>query len=84
MEKRFFLWLFLFYRQGYGDLNVYKERISVSKFDPRFWEVAVAPERLDKFSQEGAIWYETEAERRLRYEKEDKEDMPATRHIALM
>jgi DNA-directed RNA polymerase specialized sigma subunit len=44
----------------------------VPKFDPRFWEVAVAPERLDRISQERAIWYETEAERRFRYEKEDR------------
>jgi DNA-directed RNA polymerase specialized sigma subunit len=43
----------------------------VSKFDPQFWEIAVAPNQLDRVPQETAIWYETEAERELRYKKED-------------
>ena len=43
----------------------------MSKYDPRFWEIAIAPDKLDKVSQERVIWYETEAERKLRYEKED-------------
>jgi biotin operon repressor len=52
---------------------MWKERISVSKFDPRFWEIVFAPDQLDKFCEEDAIWCETEEERELRYEKEDKE-----------
>ena len=52
---------------------MWKERISVSKLDPRFWEIVFAPDQLDKFSEEDAIWCETEEERELRYEKEDKE-----------
>jgi len=51
---------------------MWKERISVSKFDPRFWEIVFAPDEIDKFSEEDAIWCETEEERELRYEKEDK------------
>jgi len=44
----------------------------VSRFDPRFWEVVFAPDKLDKFSHEDAIWRETEEERQIRYKKEDK------------
>lgn len=44
----------------------------MSNFDPRFWEVVFAPEQLDRFSHEDAIWRETEEERQSRYEKEDK------------
>ena len=44
----------------------------MSKFDPRFWEIVFAPDEIDKFSEEDAIWCETEEERELRYEKEDK------------
>ena len=51
---------------------MWKERVSVSKFEPRFWEIVFAPDQLDKFSQENAIWRETEEERELRYEKEDR------------
>ena len=51
---------------------MWKERISVSKFDSRFWEILFSPGQLDKFSEEDAIWCETEEERELRYEKEDK------------
>jgi len=42
------------------------------KFDPRFWEIVFAPDQLDKFSEERAIWRETEEEREIRYNKEDK------------
>ena len=49
-----------------------KERIFVSNFDPRFWEIVFEPDKLDKFSDEDAIWRETEAERQLRYEREDR------------
>ncbi len=49
-----------------------KEKISVSKFDPRFWEVTFAPDQLDRFCEENAIWRETEAERQVRYENEEK------------
>jgi DNA-directed RNA polymerase specialized sigma subunit len=52
---------------------MWKERISVSEFDPRFWEIVFAPDQLDKFSQEDAIWHETEEERELRYERAEKE-----------
>jgi len=52
---------------------MWKERISVSKFDPRFWEIVFAPDQLNKFSEEDAIWHETEEERELRYERESKE-----------
>jgi DNA-directed RNA polymerase specialized sigma subunit len=44
----------------------------VSNFDPRFWEIIFAPDKLDKFSEENAIWRETEEERDLRYAKEDR------------
>ena len=44
----------------------------MSKFDPRFWEVVFAPDKLDKFSHEDAIWRETEEERQIRYKKEDE------------
>jgi len=44
----------------------------VSKFDPRFWEIVFAPDKLEKFSQENAIWRETEEERELRYQREDR------------
>ncbi|MGB9597882.1 MAG: sigma factor-like helix-turn-helix DNA-binding protein [Candidatus Poribacteria bacterium] len=43
----------------------------MSKFDPHFWEIAVEPDLLEKFSEENAIWYETEEEREQRYKKED-------------
>ena len=49
-----------------------KEKIPVSKFDPRFWEITFAPDKLDRFSEEDAIWRETEEERQLRYESEEK------------
>ena len=49
-----------------------KEKISVSKFDPRFWEIVFAPEKLNRFSEEHAIWRETEEEREFRYKREDK------------
>lgn len=44
----------------------------MSKFDSTFWEILFAPGQLDKFSQDDAIWRETEEERKLRYEKEDR------------
>jgi DNA-directed RNA polymerase specialized sigma subunit len=44
----------------------------MSKFDPRFWEILFPPGEMDDFSQEESIWHETEAERRFRYDKEDK------------
>lgn len=44
----------------------------MSKFAPQFWEVMFAPDKLDKFSQENAIWRETEEERELRYQREDR------------
>jgi biotin operon repressor len=50
----------------------WKERIFVSRFDPQFWEIVFAPDQLDKFSEEYAIWRETEEERELRYQKEDR------------
>ena len=45
----------------------------MSNFDPQFWEIVFAPDKLDKFSDEDAIWRETEEERQIRYEKEEKE-----------
>ena len=44
----------------------------MSKFDPQFWEIGVDSELLDRFSEQDAIWYETEEEREQRYQKEDK------------
>ena len=44
----------------------------MSRFDPRFWEIVFAPDKLDKFSEENAIWHETEEEREARYEKEER------------
>ena len=44
----------------------------MSRFDPRFWEIVFAPDQLDRFSEENAIWRETEEERESRYEREDK------------
>ncbi len=43
----------------------------MSKFDPRFWEILLASDKLDRFSEEHAIWRETEEEREFRYERED-------------
>jgi DNA-directed RNA polymerase specialized sigma subunit len=51
---------------------MWKERFSVSKLDPRFWEIVFAPDQMDKFSEQEAIWRETDEERQLRYEKEDR------------
>ena len=45
----------------------------MSRFDPRFWEILFAPDQLDRFSDEDAIWRETETERELRYQREDRE-----------
>jgi len=42
------------------------------KFEPWFWEIPVAPDQLDKLSGDDAIWYETDEERELRYEKEER------------
>ena len=44
----------------------------MSKFDPRFWEIMVEPDQLDRFSEEDTIWRETDEERKLRYKREDK------------
>jgi DNA-directed RNA polymerase specialized sigma subunit len=44
----------------------------MSKFDPQFWEIGVEPDLLDRFSEQDAIWYETEDEREQRYQKEDR------------
>ena len=44
----------------------------MSKFDPQFWEIGVDSELLDRFSEQDAMWYETEEEREQRYQKEDK------------
>lgn len=44
----------------------------MSKFDPQFWEIGINPEAMDRFSQENAIWYETEEEQEQRYKKEDE------------
>ena len=63
---------FLLLKHGYGCPIIRKERVSVSKFDPQFWEVVFAPEQLDRFSDEDAIWRETEDERQIRYKKESK------------
>jgi DNA-directed RNA polymerase specialized sigma subunit len=46
----------------------------VSKFDPNFWEIVFASHQLNRFSENDAIWYETEEERKLRYEREDKKN----------
>ena len=45
------------------------------KSDPRFWETILLPDQLSEFSEADAIWSETEAERELRYEKEDSKRM---------
>jgi len=44
----------------------------VPRFNPQFWEVLFAPDQLDRFSDENALWRETEEERELRYENEEK------------
>ena len=44
----------------------------MSRFDPRFWEIMFPPEEMNDFSEENAIWHETEEERELRYKKEDR------------
>ena len=44
----------------------------MSNFNPQFWEIVFPPGEMDNFSEEAAIWYETEEEKELRYEKEDK------------
>ncbi|HGJ65943.1 TPA: hypothetical protein ENS27_11220 [bacterium] len=51
---------------------VYKEKPSMSKFDPQFWEIGINPEIIDSFSQEDALWYETKEQQEQRYIKEDK------------
>jgi len=55
----------------------------MSKFDPQFWEIGVDSELLDRFSEQDAIWYETEEEQEERYRKEDKklQLMPAIMEI---
>jgi len=42
------------------------------KFDPHFWEIGVEPDVIDRFTENDAIWYETEEEQKQRYTKEDK------------
>lgn len=42
------------------------------RFDLQFWEVLFTPDQLDRFSDENALWRETEEERELRYENEEK------------
>ena len=44
----------------------------MARFDPRFWEIMFSPDEMDDFSEEDAIWYETEVEREQRYKGEDK------------
>ena len=59
---------------------MWKGRILVSRFDPQFWEIVVAPDRLDAVSERETVWSETEEERQLRYEKEDRNN-PALRYL---
>ncbi len=63
--------LFIFKSRAWA-FAMRKEKISVSRFDPRFWEVVFAPEKLNMFSEKHAIWCETEEEREFRYQREDK------------
>ena len=44
----------------------------MSRFDPRFWEIMFPPEEMSDFSEEDAIWHETEEEREQRYKREDR------------
>ena len=44
----------------------------MSNFNPQFWEIVFPPGEMDNFSEDAAIWYETEEEKELRYEKEDR------------
>jgi len=44
----------------------------MSSFDPRFWEIGVEPDVIDRFTENDAIWYETEEEQEQRYTKEDE------------
>ncbi len=46
----------------------------MSKFDTNFLEIGIDFEKLDKFSEEDAIWYETPEERERRYKKEDRKE----------
>lgn len=39
-----------------------------------FLEIGIDFEKLDRFSEEDAIWYETLDERKRRYKKEDKKE----------
>ncbi len=63
---------FCLYRFGHGYLAVWKERTSLLKLDTLFAEVLLPCHRLDAFPDEAALWHETEAERQLRYQREDK------------
>jgi len=47
----------------------------MSKFDSKFWEILFAPHQLNRFSENNAIWYETDEERESRYKKEEKKDI---------
>ena len=46
----------------------------MTKFDPKFWEIIFTPHQLNRFSENDAIWHETEEERELRYQREDKKN----------
>ncbi len=46
----------------------------MSKIKPNFLEIGIDFEKLDRFSEEDAIWYETLEERERRYKKEDKKE----------
>ena len=41
-------------------------------FNPRFWEVIVGREELEKFRNEDGLWYESQEEREARYRREDR------------
>ncbi|MGQ9609845.1 MAG: RNA polymerase sigma factor [bacterium] len=46
----------------------------MSKFDTNFLEIGIDFERLDRFPEDDAIWYETPEEMEMRYKKEDKKE----------
>ena len=56
----------------------------MSKFDPRFWEIVFTPYQLNRFSESDAIWHETEEERKLRYQWEDRKSKITPRIIDII
>lgn len=62
---------FFAFKHGHGIRYVEGEG-TVSNYDSRFWELSFAPDKLDKFPRENALWHETEEDKLLRYANEER------------